>query len=29
MASPGTGAIMADVPNYTNITPVMQVSEIV
>jgi uncharacterized protein (TIGR02118 family) len=29
MASPETGKIMADVANYTNITPVMQVSEIV
>ena len=29
MASPDTAKIMADVANYTNITPVMQVSEIV
>ena len=29
MGSPGTAAIMADVANYTNITPVLQVSEIV
>lgn len=29
MAAPGTGDVMADVANYTNITPVMQVSEIV
>ena len=29
MGSPDTGAVMADVPNYTNITPVMQVSEVV
>jgi uncharacterized protein (TIGR02118 family) len=29
MASPKTADIMADVPNYTNITPVMQISEIV
>lgn len=29
MASPDTAKVMADVPNYTNITPVMQVSEIV
>lgn len=29
MGGEGTGAVMADVPNYTNITPVMQVSEIV
>jgi uncharacterized protein (TIGR02118 family) len=29
MAAPGTGAVMADVPNYTNIAPVMQTSEIV
>jgi len=29
MGHAGTGAIMADVANYTNITPVMQVSEIV
>jgi uncharacterized protein (TIGR02118 family) len=29
MANEGTGAIMADVANYTNITPVLQTSEIV
>jgi uncharacterized protein (TIGR02118 family) len=29
MASPGTGAVMADVANYTNTTPAMQISEIV
>lgn len=29
MASEGTGAIMADVANYTTIQPVIQVSEIV
>jgi uncharacterized protein (TIGR02118 family) len=29
MASEGTGAIMADVANYTNAQPVMQISEIV
>jgi uncharacterized protein (TIGR02118 family) len=29
MASEGTGAVMADVRNYTNITPVLQTSEIV
>ena len=29
MGNPGTGEIMADVPNYTTITPVMQTSEIV
>ena len=29
MAGEGTGAIMADVANYTNIAPVMQVSEVV
>jgi uncharacterized protein (TIGR02118 family) len=29
MGSPGTAAVMADVANYTNITPVMQISEIV
>jgi uncharacterized protein (TIGR02118 family) len=29
MAAEGTGAIMADVANYTTITPVMQTSEIV
>jgi hypothetical protein len=29
MGNAGTGAIMADVPNYTTITPVMQTSEIV
>jgi uncharacterized protein (TIGR02118 family) len=28
MASEGTGAIMADVANYTTITPVMQTSQI-
>jgi uncharacterized protein (TIGR02118 family) len=29
MKAEGTGAVMADVPNYTTITPVMQTSEIV
>jgi uncharacterized protein (TIGR02118 family) len=29
MGNPGTPAILADVPNYTNITPVMQTSEVV
>jgi uncharacterized protein (TIGR02118 family) len=29
MASPKTAEIMADVANYTNITPVMQISEVV
>ncbi len=29
MASEGTGAVMADVANYTTITPVLQTSEIV
>lgn len=29
MARPGTGEVMADVANYTTITPVMQTSEIV
>lgn len=29
MASEGTGAILADVANYTDITPVLQTSEIV
>jgi uncharacterized protein (TIGR02118 family) len=29
MASEGTGAVMADVANYTSITPVLQTSEIV
>jgi uncharacterized protein (TIGR02118 family) len=29
MGNEGTGAIMADVANYTDITPVMQTSEIV
>jgi len=29
MASEGTGAIMADVANYTTIAPVLQISEIV
>ena len=27
LALPGTGAVMADVANYTNATPVMQISE--
>jgi len=29
MGLPGTGDVMADVANYTNIQPVMQVSEVV
>jgi uncharacterized protein (TIGR02118 family) len=29
MGAPGTPEVMADVPNYTNITPVLQTSEIV
>lgn len=29
MGSEGTGAVMADVANYTNITPTLQTSEIV
>jgi uncharacterized protein (TIGR02118 family) len=29
MGKPETQGVMADVPNYTNITPVMQISEIV
>ena len=29
MGSPGTGDIMADMANYTSITPVLQTSEIV
>jgi uncharacterized protein (TIGR02118 family) len=29
MAQPGTADVMADVANYTNITPVMQISEVV
>lgn len=29
MGSPGTGEILADVANYTNITPVIQTSEVV
>lgn len=29
MASPGTGDILADVANYTTITPVLQTSEVV
>jgi uncharacterized protein (TIGR02118 family) len=29
LAAEGTGAVMADVANYTNTTPVQQVSEIV
>lgn len=28
MSKPETAAVMADVPNYTNITPTLQVSEI-
>lgn len=27
MASPGTGAVMADVANFTNVAPVIQTSE--
>ncbi len=29
LGSEGTGAVLADVPNYTNIEPVQQISEIV
>jgi uncharacterized protein (TIGR02118 family) len=29
MGSKGTGDVMADVPNYTSITPILQTSEIV
>ena len=29
MSDPGTAAVIADVANYTNIAPVMQISEIV
>ena len=29
MGAPETAAVMADVANYTNITPVMQISEVV
>jgi len=29
LGSSGTAAVMADVPNYTNITPVIQTSEVV
>jgi uncharacterized protein (TIGR02118 family) len=29
MASPSTGDVMADVANYTNIAPVLQISEVV
>jgi uncharacterized protein (TIGR02118 family) len=29
LAAEGTGAVLADVPNYTNITPERQVSEVV
>ena len=29
MGNPATADVLADVPNYTNITPVMQTSEIV
>ena len=28
MGAPGTAEVMADVPNYTNITPVLQTSEV-
>ena len=28
MGSPGTADVMADIPNYTTITPVIQISEI-
>lgn len=29
LAAEGTAAVMADVPNYADITPVMQISEVV
>jgi uncharacterized protein (TIGR02118 family) len=29
MAAPGTAEVLADVPNFTNITPVLQTSEVV
>lgn len=29
LGAPGTAAVMADVPNYTNAAPVMQISEVV
>lgn len=29
LAAPGTAEVQADVANYTNITPVMQISEVV
>jgi uncharacterized protein (TIGR02118 family) len=29
LSAEGTGAVMADIPNYTNATPVTQISEIV
>lgn len=29
MADPGTGAVLADIANYTTVTPAMQTSEIV
>ena len=29
LGAEGTGAVMADIPNYTNSTPVTQISEIV
>ena len=29
LAAEGTGAVLADVPNYTTITPVQQISEVV
>jgi uncharacterized protein (TIGR02118 family) len=29
MGSEGTGKVLADVPNYTDITPVLQISEVV
>ena len=29
LSAEGTGAVLADVANYTNITPIQQISEIV
>ena len=29
LAAEGTGAVQADIPNYTSISPVMQISEVV
>ena len=28
LAGPGAGEVMADVPNYTNVKPILQISEV-